>query len=85
MYEVVQRLDLDVNYVEKGLFHGKTLYGTAAPYVVKFHNLKPEQGGGFRITINPDGSAMMEKFVVSTPTASRRSRKPSISSPVSRP
>lgn len=67
MSEVVQRLHLDVNYVKKGTFHGTTLYGKTAPYIVTFHDLKSEQGGSFRITLRPDGSALMEKFVVGTP------------------
>ena len=44
MYEVAQRLNLDVNYVEKGTFHGTTLYGKTAPYIVNFPDLKTEQG-----------------------------------------
>ena len=66
MYEVAQRLNLDVNYVEKGTFHGTTLYGKTAPYIVNFPDLKTEQGGSFRITIRPDGSALMERFAIGT-------------------
>lgn len=62
MYEVVTRLNLDIDYTRKKLPHGITLYGTNLPIEVKFHDVGDEGNGSFRIDLNADGSARLYKF-----------------------
>lgn len=62
MAEVVERLQLDVNYLERGFPHGTTLYGTNQPFVVKFLDLATNQAASFRYEANPDGSGRLYKF-----------------------
>lgn len=67
MYEVVQRLKLDMNYVKKGTFHGTTLYGTAQPFNVLMADIDEQQGAGFRADYAPNGTVRLYKFWKSTP------------------
>lgn len=62
MYEVVTRLDLEMNYLQKKFPRSKTLYGHSLPFTVKFEDLDPDQAGGFTLDINPDFSGELEKF-----------------------
>lgn len=62
MQQVVLNLHLRVNYTEKGTFHGTTLFGTTAPYIVDFEDMGTEDAGAFRIDIAPDGSAKLYKI-----------------------
>lgn len=62
MTEVVQRLNLTMNYVEREFPHGTTLYGPSLPYLISFPDLHQEQGAFMRFKLYPDGSAEMFKF-----------------------
>lgn len=65
--EVIDRLHLDVDYVQSGLFHGTTLYGTTLPFEVKFLDLDDMQSASFECEVAPDGSMRLYKFVSYTP------------------
>lgn len=65
--EVIDKLHLDVNYVEKGTFHGTTLYGTTLPFEVKFLELDHMQSASFKCEVSPNGSIRLYKFVSYTP------------------
>lgn len=62
MFEVVERLDLDTDVTKKGMFHGTTLYGTAAPFSVTLDDVPQTNSAGFRMDVNPDGSGELYKF-----------------------
>ena len=67
MYDVVQRLDLQMNYNLKRGFHPNTLYGTNNPIKVEFPDLNTERSISFRITLNPDGTYELSRFREVTP------------------
>lgn len=62
MSEVVDRLDLTMNYTLRGFPRNTTLYGTNLPYLVKFDGVEPEQGASMKMRLNPDGSKELYKF-----------------------
>lgn len=63
MCEVVDRLDLMMNYAIKlKPLHRTTLYGTDLPVRAKFQNLDLQDVAGFRMILNPDGSFALDKF-----------------------
>ena len=62
MYEVVQRLGLDVNYSSPGMFHDRTLYGSNLPVTFRFPDFNDEQGGAFEADLNPDGTMTLSDF-----------------------
>lgn len=62
MYEVVKRLNLTMNYKERKLPHGVTLYASTLPYLVDFPDLDPEQGASMRMAIEPNGQMTLYKF-----------------------
>lgn len=67
MYEVIQRLGLDVNYNAPGRFHKTTLYGTTLPLTVKFLDLEEQQGAGFTAELLDDGGVKLSDFYLATP------------------
>lgn len=67
LYEVIKRLGIDVNYSTPGTFHYKTLYGYNLPVIVEFPDFKEQESGGFKMELQPDGSAVLSKFYVYTP------------------
>lgn len=67
IYEVVQRLGLDVSYNSPGRFHKTTLYGTTLPLIVKFHDLEEQQSAGFTAELGENGSVKLSKFYIFTP------------------
>lgn len=67
MYEVIEKLGLDVNYDTPGRFHLKTLYGTTLPYLVTFKDLEEQQGAGFTLNLGGKGSVTLDKFYLYTP------------------
>lgn len=67
MYEVIQRLGLDVNYAVPGKFHKTTLYGTTLPLTVKFEDLEEQQGAGFTIEMGENGAVTLKDFSIVTP------------------
>lgn len=62
MYEVVDRLDLNMNYVEKGLFHGTTLFGTDLPFTAILADVDKTAAAGFRMESYPNGDVRLYKF-----------------------
>lgn len=62
MYQVVDKLDLDMNYIEKGLFHGTTLFGESLPFTAIMADVPQEEGGGFRVECLPNGDVRLFKF-----------------------
>lgn len=67
MYEVVHRLGLNVSYSTPGTFHNVTLYGKTLPVVVTFPELDAQQGAGFNMTLNPDGTFTADEIYLFTP------------------
>lgn len=63
MSEVVQRLHLDVDYLQQEFPHKVTLYGSNLPFDVVIPDLPATQAGSFRIDLQPDGSGRLYKFV----------------------
>lgn len=62
MYEVVKRLDLDINYNKKGKMHPVTLYGENLPVVVEMPDIAEQKSASFEMSVNPDGSFLLKKF-----------------------
>lgn len=62
MSQVVEKLELQDNYILKGFPHGTTLYRTTLPFKVSFPDLPENYSCGMRIEVNPDGSARLYKF-----------------------
>lgn len=62
MYEVVTRLDLEMNYLRKEFPHNKTLYGSNLPVIVDFKDFDPELSAGFTLRLNPDMSGEIYKL-----------------------
>lgn len=67
MTQVVQRLDLTTDYIDKKLPHVVTLYGATLPFRVQFPDMDVTGAGSFLIDIAPNGSARLYKFVKATP------------------
>ena len=62
MYDVVERLDLTVNYNLKRGLHPNTLYGTNNPIHVEFPDLSNKKTVGFRITMQPNGTYTLSRI-----------------------
>ena len=61
--EVIRRLNLDVNYKTKGLFHKETLYGRTLPIKVEFKDLAYNDFSAFRLNISK-GNLFLSEFVL---------------------
>ena len=59
--EVIRRLNLDVNYKTKGLFHKETLYGRTLPIKVEFKDLAYNDFSAFRLNISK-GNLFLSEF-----------------------
>lgn len=68
MYEVVRRLNLDMNYATPGKFHARTLYGTGVPFNVRFIDFEEQQGGSVKIKLEPGGGLVLYDFRTSDET-----------------
>lgn len=67
MFEVVERLNLTMNYnMRKGL-KTRTLYGTSLPIVIEFPDLTDKDNVGLKIKIEPDGTYNILKMYNFTP------------------
>lgn len=75
MYEVVKRLDLDMNYSKPGGFYPVTLFGSTLPYTVRFLDLEEQQGGAMVMEIGDDGSLTLSKFVKNTEDGVEKTNK----------
>ncbi|MBD5329858.1 MAG: polysaccharide biosynthesis tyrosine autokinase [Bacteroides sp.] len=62
MLEVVEKLDLSMNYTKKGLFHGTTLFGTDLPFTALLADVDKETGAGFRVECLPNGDVRLFRF-----------------------
>lgn len=65
MQNVVQRLNLDMNYARDGRFHDEVLYGTSQPVVVKMEDLSSNQSAALTLRIKADGAVELYDFVLS--------------------
>lgn len=63
MDEVVRRLNLQMDYQQKGTFHPTTLYGKTLPIDVDLPDLGDDVYGSFEVELQPDGSCELSKFV----------------------
>lgn len=62
MMEVVNRLDLTMNYTQKKLPHKVTLYGETTPFNAVFADLDKQESAGFTINYKPDGTYEIYKM-----------------------
>lgn len=62
MYEVVKKLNLDMNYLEKGVFHGTTLYGSNLPFNIEMDDIGAEGGAGLTVECLHDGKLLLRDF-----------------------
>lgn len=62
MSEVVKRLDLTHNYMQKGLLHGTTLYSASRPFIVDFMDVPPDKSAGLKLDLQPDGTFEIVKM-----------------------
>ncbi|MDE7466061.1 MAG: polysaccharide biosynthesis tyrosine autokinase [Muribaculaceae bacterium] len=64
MYEVVDRLGLQMNYEEEGIMHNRVQYGPNQPYVVTIDGLEIEQNAGFKFKPLENGKAQLYDFYI---------------------
>ena len=67
MFEVVDRLNLTMNYNLRDGLKSYTLYGKNLPYHVEFPDLSESETVGFRVKIQPDGKYHIWKVWKGTP------------------
>lgn len=60
---VAERLNLDVEYTHKGMFHPKVIYGSELPVKTEFLNISEEQTASLSLTLMADGRVLLENFV----------------------
>lgn len=63
MYQVVDSLQLDMNYMIRDGLRYKTLYGSNLPFRVDMLDIPSQGGGAFRMKVEPDGDIELSKFV----------------------
>lgn len=59
---VAERLNLDVEYARKGMFHDKVIYGSELPVKVEFLNIGEEQRASFGLSLQADGRVILDDF-----------------------
>lgn len=64
MYEVVEKLHLDIDYLKQGDFHGVTLYGTTLPFNAIFDGVGEQDEAGFNVRYNADGNVTLYDFYI---------------------
>ena len=69
--ETARRLNLNIEYSQKGKFHPTTLYGTTVPVRADFCDIDPQGTAGFDIEINPDSTFTLSNFTGKTITDQR--------------
>ena len=62
IYEVVNRLNLDMNYERKGLFYNKVLYGSELPFKATIVGIPDNAFASFKVTLQPDGNYTITEF-----------------------
>lgn len=60
---VAERLNLDVEYTHKGMFHPKVIYGSELPVKVEFLNINEQQTAELSLTLMSDGRVLLDDFV----------------------
>ena len=59
---VAERLNLDVEYTHKGIFHDKVIYGSELPVKVEFLNIGEEQRAAFHLSLQANGRVVLDDF-----------------------
>lgn len=62
--QLVQRMDLDVNYSKPGVFRKTTLYGNTLPVLVEFLDIDDASNASLRLTLTPEGQCSISKMVL---------------------
>lgn len=62
IYEVVKRLNLDVNYVTEGPFRKRLIYGDQLPFTIKFAELDDNESLSLTITPKNDNEVVLSNF-----------------------
>ena len=62
VYEVVRRLNLDMNYECDGTFHKKVLYGNSLPVKATICDIPENAYAAFNMVLHPDGSYTLDNF-----------------------
>ena len=62
MYDVVDKLHLNVSLTKKGLLHGTSLYRSSAPFTLRKVNADEPGTISFRMDLQPDGSYTIYKL-----------------------
>ncbi|MBR1889261.1 MAG: polysaccharide biosynthesis tyrosine autokinase [Alloprevotella sp.] len=62
LYEVVKRLNLDVNYVTEGPFRKRLIYGDQLPFTVKFNNFDDYETASFTATPKSASEVVLTDF-----------------------
>ncbi len=60
--EIVERLDLNVNYLHEGTFHEEVVYGLDLPVAVKFDGLNDDETASIRLSLKPDSTVVVSDF-----------------------
>lgn len=63
MQQVVQNLDLDVDYRKNGFFHDQTLYGSSLPLKVRFLSVGRNEGASLTVSPSDSSSVILDDFV----------------------
>ena len=64
IYEATRRLNLNMQYEGKGMFHNKVLYGSNLPIKAAIENIPEDAYAKFSIDINPDGTYSLYDFIL---------------------
>lgn len=62
MTQVIQRLNLQMDYEMEGALHRGTLYGTSLPFEVKFHDVTDNEHCGFIADCAGDSTVLLRGF-----------------------
>ena len=62
IFEVVERLNLTMNYTERDGLKSKTLYGSSLPFLVEFTDAPADKNIGLRVKMLPNGNFVLSKM-----------------------
>lgn len=60
--EIVERLDLNVEYLHDGFFHKEIVYGLDLPVIVKFNGLNNDETVSIKLLLNADSTVVISDF-----------------------
>ncbi len=60
--KVVQRLNLDVNYWHKGMFHDEVVYGLSLPITLRFEELNDNEGASLHLVLKADSTVVLSEL-----------------------